>query len=140
MSKRSFISSTGSQITYETSGTGYPLLLLHGFPRTRKTWEILRPLLGSRFCLITPDRRGYGDSQVSSDHETYKLQQLTTDALGVLDAIGAPECLVVGHNRGAPVARNLAFTQPDRVRGAFIMDSVPDGFATPTRKDPSGRT
>jgi len=43
-------------------GSGPPVLLLHGHPRTHVTWHKVAPLLSERFTVVCPDLRGYGQS------------------------------------------------------------------------------
>ena len=57
----------GIRIAYDRTGGGFPLLLLHGFPRTRRTWAQVTPALARRFTVVAPDRPGYGDSDRPSD-------------------------------------------------------------------------
>jgi haloacetate dehalogenase len=60
---------TGQQIkTQETTinlvlgGSGYPILLLHGYPQTHVCWHLIAPALADRFTVVCPDLRGFGDS------------------------------------------------------------------------------
>ena len=55
-------------------GSGPPLLLLHGHPRTHVTWHRVAPLLAGEFTVVCPDLRGYGESSkppTTADHEPY---------------------------------------------------------------------
>ncbi len=128
----------GVRIAFETAGEGFPLLALHGFPRTRRTWEKVTPALSERFCVVAPDRRGYGDSERINDPAAYSLAAMTADAIGLMDHLGHDLFLVVGHDKGAPTARKLAADLPDRVAGMTQIDSTPQGVG-PERRDPSGR-
>jgi len=130
----------GIRIAYETTGAGFPLLLLHGFPRTHRTWEKVTPLLSDRFTLITPDRRGYGDSDRAPDPATYDNVHMAADAMGLLDHLGVGDFLVVGHDKGMPTARRVAADSPGRVRGAVMIDGMPEGADVSRRRDTSGRT
>lgn len=140
MTNPSFVDVDGVQIAFETHGEGYPLLLLHGFPRTRRTWECLVPGLSGRFAMGMPDRRGYGDSDRPADPDAYTLAHMAGDAIAVADALSWERFMVVGHDRGAPVARKLAADLPGRVTGAFIMDSMAEGSGMQGPPDTSGRT
>ena len=44
-----FAEINGTRIAYSVTGNGFPLLMLHGFPRTRRTWESVTPALAQRF-------------------------------------------------------------------------------------------
>lgn len=133
-----FASVNGVRTAYETSGTGFPLLALHGFPRTHRTWEKVTPALSQRFTVVAPDRRGYGDSEHIADPTAYGLDAMTADAAALMDHLGHDRFLVVGHDKGAPTARRLAADLPERVAGMVQIDSTPQGVG-PERRDPSGR-
>ena len=50
------------RLHYVTAGAGDPVVLLHGWPQTWHEWRRLIPALASRYCVIAPDLRGFGDS------------------------------------------------------------------------------
>ena len=130
----------GIRVAYDRTGDGFPLLLLHGFPRTRRTWAQVTPPLAERFTVVAPDRRGYGDSDRPSDAATYDNVHMVQDALELMQQLGWDEFLVVGHDKGAPVARRLATDYPDRVRGAIIVDGIAEGANVERRRDTTGRS
>jgi haloacetate dehalogenase len=130
----------GIRIAYEVVGSGFPLLMLHGFPCTHRTWEKVTPLLSDRFTVITPDRRGYGDSDRAPDPATYDNVHMASDSMGVLDHLGVGDFMVVGHDKGMPTARRVAADNVGRVRGGVMIDGMPEGADVPRRRDTSGRT
>ena len=130
----------GLRIAYETIGDGYPLLMLHGFPRTRRTWQKASQYLKERFMIVAPDRRGYGDSDRGADPATYDNATQASDALGVMGQLGIGDFMVVGHDKGMPTARRIAADNPERVRGAVLLDGMPEGADVPRRPDTTGRT
>ena len=130
----------GIRVAYDRTGTGYPLLALHGFPRNRKVWSTLTPLLASRFTFIAPDRRGYGDTDRPQDPGSYRNAEMTRDAIGLMDQLGFAQFVVVGHDKGAPTAQRVAIDAPDRVRGLVILDAAPAGSGAGAPRDPSGRS
>jgi haloacetate dehalogenase len=130
----------GIRIAYETIGDGFPLLMLHGFPRTHRTWERLIAHFDGRFKTVAPDRRGYGDSDRAEDPSTYDNATMASDALGLLDHLGIEEFMVVGHDKGAPAARRVALDNPDRARGLIVIDGMAEGADVPRPRDTTGRT
>jgi len=130
----------GVRIAYELSGNGFPIVLLHGFPRTRRLWSRVAPRLAEHFTVLTPDRRGYGDSERPAPPAPYDSGTLALDTLELTRQLGFDRFLVVGHDRGAPVARRLAADHADSVVGAVIMDSIPQGAAYEAPRDRSGRS
>lgn len=134
-----FASVNGVRMAYEVNGSGFPLLMLHGFPRTRRTWEKVTPALARRFQVIAPDRRGYGDSERIADENAFSLELMAADAMALMDHLSHDRFMVVGHDKGAPTARRVAADHPGRVVGAMIIDGTPQGVSSGERRDPSGR-
>src|SRR5262245_18878913 len=56
------IKTQDTTINLVRGGSGYPILLLHGYPRTHVCWHRVAPTLAERFTVVCPDLRGYGDS------------------------------------------------------------------------------
>lgn len=96
-----FVTSTdGTEIAYEKSGDGRPIVLIHGTSGTRMTWRFLVPFLSEEHTVVTYDRRGRG---ASTDASEYGLDREVDDAKSVLDAVeGKP--VVFGHSFGGLVA------------------------------------
>jgi pimeloyl-ACP methyl ester carboxylesterase len=113
------------QITEQ--GQGPLVLLLHGFPESAYSWRHqLGALAAAGYHAVAPNQRGYAGSGRPQPVEAYDIIELTSDMVALLDALGERQCVVVGHDWGAPVAWNLALLHPDRVRAVVGM-SVPYG-------------
>ncbi|SDY10762.1 haloacetate dehalogenase [Amycolatopsis xylanica] len=111
-------------------GSGPPLLLLHGHPRTHTTWHRVAPLLADRFTVICPDTRGYGESTkppTTADHTPYSKRVMANDCVELLRRLGHERFFAAGHDRGACVATRLALDHPDAVQAVAILDSIPIG-------------
>src|SRR5688572_26047822 len=92
-------------------GSGPPLLLLHGHPRTHMTWERVAPLLAKDHTVVCPDLRGYGGSskpQTTLNHAPYSKRAMARDCAALMRDLGHEHYAVVGHDRGAYVAFRLA--------------------------------
>jgi pimeloyl-ACP methyl ester carboxylesterase len=92
---------------------GEPLLLVHGWPETKRIWwKVIEPLAAAGFEVIAPDLRGFGDSDVGPDgfHDvaahSRDLQSLLTDGLGHERAI------LCGGDLGGPVIQDLVLRFP----------------------------
>jgi haloacetate dehalogenase len=130
----------GIRVAYDRTGEAFPLIALHGFPRNRKVWSKITPLLTSRFTVLAPDRRGYGDSDRPSDPAVYDNATMVQDVLTLADHVSWQSFVVLGHDKGAPTAQRLAMDYPDRVRALIILDSTPAGSRSTGPRDPSGRS
>jgi pimeloyl-ACP methyl ester carboxylesterase len=98
------------------TGSGTPVVLLHGWPDTGDLWRHQVPALtASGYRVIAPDLRGFGRSDRPEAVEAYRIRSLVGDVLGVLDAVGAGRAAVVGHDWGASLAWATAMGAPDRV-------------------------
>ncbi|WP_320066261.1 alpha/beta hydrolase [Micromonospora sp. RTGN7] len=113
-------------------GSGPPVVLLHGHPRTHATWHRVAPLLAREHTVICPDLRGYGGSSKppsDPDHTTYAKRAMARDVVGLLDALGHDRAAVIGHDRGCYVAMRTALDHPSRVSRLGVLDGVPIGEA-----------
>jgi haloacetate dehalogenase len=112
-------------------GSGPPLLLLHGHPRTHATWYRVAPMLADSFQVICPDLPGYGRSrkEPTPDHSAHSKRSMATDLVALMNRLGHRRFAVVGHDRGAYVAQRMAADHPSRIDRLVILDSVPIGEA-----------
>lgn len=109
-------------------GSGPPVLLIHGHPRTHATWHRVAPLLAEHHTVVCPDLRGYGQSTKAptvEDHATYSKRAMAADLVTLMRKLGHESFHVVGHDRGAYVAHRLALDTPDAVSRLVILDGVP---------------
>jgi len=101
------------------------VVLCHGFPESWYSWRHqLQALAQAGFHAIAPDMRGYGQTDKPEAIDQYTLLHLIGDMVGLLDAVGATDAVIAGHDWGAPVAWHSALLRPDRFR-AVIGLSVP---------------
>src|ERR1700722_10446330 len=83
-------------------GSGDPIVLLHGFPFTRETWNEQRAALAKSHRVIALDLRGMGRSSVTDG--PYLMETLAGDLAAVLDVMGVDRATIVGHSLGGYVA------------------------------------
>jgi haloacetate dehalogenase len=110
------------------SGSGSPILLLHGFPQTHLMWRGVAPLLERHFTVVCADLRGYGRSGCPAstpDHSPYAKRAMAHDMVVVMEKLGFPRFAVAGHDRGGRVAYRLALDHPDRVERLAVLDILP---------------
>jgi pimeloyl-ACP methyl ester carboxylesterase len=106
-------------------GRGPLVVLLHGFPEGWYSWRHqLMALAAAGFRAVAPDQRGYGRTDRPDDIAAYDILTLTADIIGVVEALGERQAVVVGHDWGAPVAWHCALLRPDVFRAVGLL-SVP---------------
>ncbi len=111
-----------------------PLVVLcHGFPESWYSWRHQLPALANAgYHVVAPDMRGYGGTDAPADPHAYSTLHHLGDMVGLLDALGAPQAAIAGHDWGAPVAWACALLRPDRVP-AVVSLAVPWAPWSPTR-------
>jgi len=119
------IATNGVTLDVTVEGSGFPVVLLHGFPELAYSWRHQIPVLaGAGYRVIAPNQRGYGRSSAPPEVEAYRLDVLAADVIGLLDTLGERQAVVIGHDWGSPVAWHTALTHPDRVLAVGSL-SVP---------------
>lgn len=102
---------------------GLPLLLLHGYTDSWRSFEPVLPLFTDDLRAIAITQRGHGDA--SKPAEGYTPADFASDAVAVLDALGIERAVVCGHSLGSFVAQRIALDHPDRVAGLILVGSFP---------------
>jgi pimeloyl-ACP methyl ester carboxylesterase len=123
--KHRTIQTNGINMHIAEAGEGPLVLLLHGFPELWYSWRHQLPALAEAgYHAVAPDVRGYGDTDKPPNIEDYTMKKMIADYLGVLDALGEDQAVIVGHDWGSPMAWNSAALHPERYRAVVGM-SVP---------------
>lgn len=146
------VASNGIEIAYETFGApdARPLLLVMGLGAQMLAWhpEWCAELVANDFFVVRYDNRDVGLSTHLHDapppdfvaawagdfsSAAYRLEDMTEDAVGLLDALGVDRAHVVGASLGGMIAQTMAITHPERVRSLTSIMSTPwVGIGSPT--------
>jgi pimeloyl-ACP methyl ester carboxylesterase len=111
-------------VCLEDEGDGPPLLLLHGFPATRRLWSRVAPLLvEAGFRVLLPDLVGYGDSEAPTGVRIDMASQARW-MLELLDRLGVSRPVVIAHDVGSAAAQLMVANVPERIRGLAVLDGV----------------
>ena len=119
---KSFQSFDDTKIVYTDEGEGYPILLIHGFINTRKSWDntaLKKDLLAKGYRVIVPDLRGNGDSDKPHDNEAYAQNAEVTDLMFLMVHLRIRKYNVVAYSRGSILAAKL-LTLDKRVKKAVL--------------------
>lgn len=109
-------------------GSGPPLLLLHGHPRTHTTWHRVAPLLTRSFSVVCPDLRGFGQSSKPADtpdHVGSSKRAKARDCIELMAALGHERFSIAGHDRGSYTAFRAAMDYPEAIASLTILDGIP---------------
>lgn len=116
----------GSELYWERSGAGEPLLLIQGMSGTRLSWgEPFLSRLEAGFDCVVFDNRGIGSSAAVA--APFTIADLAADAVAVLDAAGLETAHVLGISMGGMTAQELALAHPDRLRTLTLGCTYPGG-------------
>jgi pimeloyl-ACP methyl ester carboxylesterase len=104
---------------------GYPLLLVHGYPETKRIWwRNIEPLVRAGYEVIVPDLRGYGDSDLS-EKDAYDLALYSRDLHTLVhDVLGHEHCGLLGGDVGGVVICDMANRYPDFVDRMIFFNSI----------------
>ncbi len=116
-----YLRANGIRLHYATAGAGRPVVLLHGFPETHRSWDHQLPFLAEHgFRVIAPDLRGYGESD--RPHGGYDLDSLADDVAGLIDGACGGRAALVGHDWGGAIAWHTAARHPAKLESVVVMD------------------
>jgi pimeloyl-ACP methyl ester carboxylesterase len=101
---------------------GEPIVLLHGWPQHWYEWRGLVPRLSERHRLVMPDLRGLGWTEIARNG--YEKEQLASDVIALLDAMGLDRVKLVGHDWGGYVGFLLALRAPERVERFLALNII----------------
>lgn len=102
------IKTNGILMRIAEAGSHDPLILLaHRWPESWCSWRHqFAPLVAAGYRVVAPMMRGYSDTDAPEPVETYDIEHLANDMVGVLDALGEETAIMAGHDWGAIVAWN----------------------------------
>jgi pimeloyl-ACP methyl ester carboxylesterase len=120
--KSSFVQTRDLRMHYLQSGSGEPVVFLHGFPETSYEWRHQLAHFAPQYACFAPDTRGYGRTDKPGIRCTRQL--LAQDIVDFMDALGIGRAAVVAHDWGGIIAFKLAVDWPDRVSRLALLDTL----------------
>jgi len=124
----------GVQLHYAIGGTGEPVFLLHGVPKTMSYWRHVVPLLTPFYTVIAVDNRGFGGSQ--RPPEGYDTATMAADTAALATYLGFERFRIAGEDWGAAIAYAVAAFCRPRVRQLVFQETLLPGLP-PGEQDPS---
>ena len=116
---------TGVSIAFDHEGAGgFPLLLIHGWPETRRIWSRnVGELAEAGFEVIAPDLRGFGDSALAPD-DRYDAAAHARDMQALLGHLGHDRCVVSAGDLGGVVAQDLSLRFEGLVDRMVLFNTI----------------
>lgn len=116
---------TGIDMAYLEQGSprGIPVILVHGYTDSHRSFDLSLPLFPRRFHVFAIDQRGHGDS--SKPACCYTQADFASDIPAFMDAVGLPSASLVGHSMGSFIVQKVALDFPERVEQLVLIGTAP---------------
>lgn len=118
-----FVTAGGLPIHYKRTGTGPPLLLLHGSGSSLQSWDHVTSALSGVCDVIRPDLPGFGLTGPRPDRD-YRVQTYAKTVALLLDTLGIGAVTVVGNSLGGNIGWNIALDYPDQVDRLVLINAT----------------
>ncbi|MCY7334957.1 MAG: alpha/beta hydrolase [Chamaesiphon sp.] len=116
------------------ANTGYPVILLHGFPETSQMWtRVLLSLSAQGYRCLAPDLRGYSPGARPAEIADYTIDKIASDVIALANLVGFAKFHLVAHDWGAGCGWTVVQLYPDRVQSWAAL-SIPHMAAFETAK------
>jgi pimeloyl-ACP methyl ester carboxylesterase len=102
---------------------GEPIIFLHGFPESHRTWRHQLAELADRHFVVAPDQRGYAGSSKPEGVDAYAPDKPVADLIALADALGLDRFTLAGHDWGGAIAWLAALQHPGRVARLVIANA-----------------
>jgi 2-succinyl-6-hydroxy-2,4-cyclohexadiene-1-carboxylate synthase len=119
----------GQNYHIHISGSGIPIVLLHGFTGDTTVWEDVRRVLEKSYQVIAIDLLGHGQSDKPSDVTAYHMENVACDLIKLMDGLSVEKTHLLGYSMGGRLALYLAIHSPERFH-SLILESASPGIKT----------
>ncbi len=113
-----------STLQYNKYGTGFPVILLHGFGEDNTIWNNQIVFLSTHCQLIVPNLQGTGSSPLMQDKSTLSIEAMADDIKQLLDDENINQCIVLGHSMGGYITLAFAEKYPQYLKGFGLIHST----------------
>lgn len=116
---------TGVKLDVTSAGdpAAPPMIFLHGFPESHRTWRHQLPEFARDHFVIAPDQRGYARSSKPEGIQEYAPELPVADLIALADHYALPRFTLVAHDWGGAIAWMAALRHPDRIARLIILNA-----------------
>jgi pimeloyl-ACP methyl ester carboxylesterase len=111
-----------TKISFSVKGSGFPVILLHGFPFNNHLWDDFIPLLTGCGKIYQPDLPGLGKSEIPGDY--FSIDDVAEALVQWAETEAIKNCIIVGHSLGGYVALAMARKKPSLCQGLVLFHST----------------
>src|ERR1700758_5182381 len=109
-------------LAYLESGTGEPVVLVHGIPTDYRAWTGQIEPFASKYHVIAYSRRLAQPNQNSMEYENSTVENNSADLVGLIEGLGISPVHLVGHSYGGFAAAYCASTHPQLIRTLTLIE------------------
>ena len=120
-----FVDSDGTTIFYQVTGSGTPLLLIHGYPLSGSLFQFQQANLASKFQVITLDLPGFGRSSAPPGFGS--TAGYAHYVLDLMNHLGITTAIIGGHSMGGLITQEIYSEAPQRFLGMILIDTIAMG-------------
>ncbi len=131
-----FADVNGLSIDYRESGSGDPVVLLHGALSDHRIWSVHREALGSSYRTIAYSSRYHGESSVAPPDDPHAVSDQVDDLIALLGELDAAPAHLVGNSFGGLICILAALREPDLVRSLVLLEPLTLPFLTGVPPNP----
>src|SRR5262245_51331942 len=126
-----FVPTRRGRMHYAETGSGRPVLFLHGSPTWSYLYRHVMTQLASEGRMIAPDLIGFGLSEKPSSSTGYTVDASADDLLALVEQLDLRDLVLVVHDWGGPIGMALWLRAPERIRGLVVLNTF--GFESAGR-------
>ncbi len=115
----------GTTIFYQVTGTGTPLVLIHGYPLSGALFQFQQTGLAANFQVITLDLPGFGRSSAPAGFGSTALY--AHYVLDLMNHLGINAAVIGGHSMGGLITQEIYREAPQRFLGVILIDTIAMG-------------
>lgn len=123
----------GLCLNVEVRGQGPPLVLLHGFTGSARTWDAHVQKYAGGYTTVAIDLPGHGLSDSPAEPERYRMERVVEDVARALDVLDVERAAALGYSMGGRLALHLGLRLPERLT-VLLLEGASPGMADPAER------